>query len=1103
MADIGEIRSRITLNTKDFSTKIEKVKKQTKTANVEVEDLRNAFMGLSVAMGAVVASSVAVAAQFEQSMAKVRSVTGATSEEFDKLKNKAAELGSTTAFSASQVSEGMNYLAMAGFETNEILASMEGVLNLAAAGQMNLARTSDIASNVLTGFQLSADETNRVVDTMAATMTSSNTNIEQLGFAMKYVAPIASQVGMSVEETAAAVGKLSDAGIQGQQAGTALRAILVRLIDPPKEAQKALDELGVSVQNAEGQIKSLPTIISSVESAFSGMSEAQRTQAAAQIAGTEAASGFLTLISEGGNELDTFSRKLSESGGRAEELAGDQMDTLNGSIKELRSALEAVGITIGEEFAPAVRGVAETLTKVALGFEGMDGATQKAIVTFTTLVPLLGSVVTGFYAVRTAAIALQMSVPILAAITLGVSALAGSFVYLSNSVDDNTESVNKNFDKTQNLTREYDALKRKVDELGEDTHEARIAKERMSQIMETLRDLSPEVVQAYDNETSAVNKLTNALARNKREQISNLKAKLTAKRSELESIQEDAAQDSGRSIMGSTFNPNAELQKTRISELQKQISDAERAYNALIYNQYADERMSADKALERVETDTSITSKDYGDVDSSTSGSYSGSSSSSSNEDRKKTPSEIAHEQYRAERRKLRHKRTMNKLTLDEEKAKLEKLRKSYGKYADIRMELDEEIYRVENEMKSQSYEESIKAIEDEERTMLENGKSAVQVAEMKQDAYARLAEKYGENTQYMERIERNLHQTKMTLLREEERKRKEVINEAEQQRTDFIDGQKRKLEDLKNEEVDSINERKQAELDAIDERRRKINDYYDEQMDEIDEEEYAEERKKLEEQIQKFKFSTSRDGQQKLAELKEKMRRMDREEERRQLREEKEDKLDALDEEERNIESHYDEMLDVVSNYNGNRVAVFASTNEVILEDIKAFVDDYNAELSRMKKTQDTPVGSQDGVYSGGEYSEKDDFEYTDDVDTDDVTFVKDGKTYTWREYALARTYGGLEYHTGGIAGMQNFASGEGLMPNEVASILERGEVVMTPKQIESLVGGRGGGTTNNYYGPLIGHDGDVKLEDEADVSTYWREREIAAQRLMSEGVR
>ncbi len=484
-------------------------------------------------------------------------------------------MGSQTAFSASQVADAQGYLAMAGFKTNEILSSMEGVLNLAAAGQMNLARTSDIASNILTGFQLSADETNRVVDVMAETMTNSNTNISQLGNAMKYVAPIASQVGMSVEETAAAVGKLSDAGIQGQQAGTNLRAILVRLIDPPKEAQKALDELGVTLEDTEGNIKSLPKIVSSVESAFNGMTEAQRTQAAAQIAGTEAASGFLTLISEGGASLDTFSRQLGDAGGKAEELAEAQMDTLNGAIKELRSALEGVGITIGEEFAPAVRGVAEVLTKAALGFEGMDGATQKALITFTTLVPVLGSVVTGFYAVRTAAIALQMSVPILAAISLGVSAVAASFVYLDGSVKDTTESINKNFDKSQNLTREYDALKRKVDELKEGTAEARAAKERMAQITEKLRDISPEIVQAYDNESSAVNTLTNALARNKREQISNLKAKVAAKKSELKSIQEDAAQDSGRSIMGSTFNPNAELQKTRIAELQGQISEAE------------------------------------------------------------------------------------------------------------------------------------------------------------------------------------------------------------------------------------------------------------------------------------------------------------------------------------------------------------------------------------------------------------------------------------------------------------------------------------------------------------------------------------------------
>lgn len=217
--DIGAIRAKIELDTKNFNEGVERARSQTqklgdqaKLTTTEFNRLALAFGAVTTALGALTGQAIKTAANFEASMSRVSAITGATTEQFEALEKQAMELGATTVFSASQAAEGMSFLAMAGFDTNEILAAMPGVLNLAAAGQMDLARASDIASNILTGFQLSAEESGRVVDVMAKAMTTANTNIEQLGYAMKYVAPVAASVGLSIEETAAAVGKLSDSG---------------------------------------------------------------------------------------------------------------------------------------------------------------------------------------------------------------------------------------------------------------------------------------------------------------------------------------------------------------------------------------------------------------------------------------------------------------------------------------------------------------------------------------------------------------------------------------------------------------------------------------------------------------------------------------------------------------------------------------------------------------------------------------------------------------------------------------------------------------------------------------------------------------------------
>ncbi len=291
------------------------------------------------AMGAAI---VTTAANFESSMNRVGALTGATGTEFDRLGERAQELGRTTQFSASQAADGMGFLAQAGFETNEIYDAMPGVLNLAAAGQLELAESADIASNVLQGMNMPVSELDRLMDVMAATATSSNTDIRQLGDALSFVAPIAAGAGVELEEVSAAIGLMGDAGIQSTRAGTSLRMAISQMINPTAAAADALDRLGVNTQDAEGNMLPLHDIMRQLED--SGASTADMMT----IFGQRAGPAMQALLAQGSGALQEFTGELEESGGTAERIAERQMEGLNGALARMRSAMEGAAIAIGQ-----------------------------------------------------------------------------------------------------------------------------------------------------------------------------------------------------------------------------------------------------------------------------------------------------------------------------------------------------------------------------------------------------------------------------------------------------------------------------------------------------------------------------------------------------------------------------------------------------------------------------------------------------------------------------------------------------------------------------------------------------------------------------------
>lgn len=333
---------------------------------------------LAVTSGLVAFGKAAVAEgrAFTKAMSGVAAISGATGKEFAALEAQAKNLGATTKFTAVEAASGQKFLAQAGFETNEILAAMPATLNLAAASNLDLGKSADIVSNILTGFGATAESTGQFVDVLTNTFTTSNTDLQQLGAAMKFAAPIAKNLGISVETTAAAVGTLSNAGIQGALAGTTLRGVMLSLSAPTKKAQVVLDELGVSIFDADGKMRPLPDILNQVSEATSGMSDEQKTLALKTIVGTKRLAGFQVLLESGGDALAQYANELGR-GGTAAEVASTQLDNLEGDMTLLNSAFSGFKLAAFELMEPTLRSASQALTGFVSDLtEGANAWTQ-------------------------------------------------------------------------------------------------------------------------------------------------------------------------------------------------------------------------------------------------------------------------------------------------------------------------------------------------------------------------------------------------------------------------------------------------------------------------------------------------------------------------------------------------------------------------------------------------------------------------------------------------------------------------------------------------------------------------------------------------------
>ncbi|KEH90622.1 phage tail tape measure protein [Clostridium botulinum] len=302
--------------------------------------------------GLGVGSAIRDFSNFEQGLANVKAITGATAQEMQILNKEAKRLGATTAWSAKDVTDAEKLLSQAGFKVQETVTALPGLLDLASAGELDLAQATDIAAGTLRAFGLEASKSSHVADTLALTASRTNSDVSGLGESLKYVAPVSKALGVSLEGTSAALGMLADANIKGSQSGTVLRAALSRLANPPKKAAKMIKKLGFSAFDAQGKMLPLDKVIGNLQRSMNGLTKQQKAQAISTIFGIESMSGMLALVEQGPEKLKRLTTELEKSDGAAKKMADTRLDSLQGQMTILKSAVEGMNIELGERLAP-------------------------------------------------------------------------------------------------------------------------------------------------------------------------------------------------------------------------------------------------------------------------------------------------------------------------------------------------------------------------------------------------------------------------------------------------------------------------------------------------------------------------------------------------------------------------------------------------------------------------------------------------------------------------------------------------------------------------------------------------------------------------------
>lgn len=381
-----------------------------KSSSKQLEDISNKFKKVgtkaqevgshltthvSLPLAGVGIAAAHVGMEFEEEMDKVAAISGATGSDFKKLQSKAEEMGAKTKFSASEAGQGMEYMAMAGWKTGDMLEGIEPILNLAIASGEELGLTSDIVTDALTGFSLSAKDAGMFSDVLAAASSNANTNVGMMGETFKYAAPVAGALGYSVQDTSLAIGLMANSGIKASQAGTALRAGLTNLVKPTDDMAATMDKYGISIKDSDGKMKSFRDVMEELRDKLGGVDEATQASAVATIFGKEAMSGWLSIINASEGDFNKLSSAIDNSEGATAKMAKTMSENAKGSLAEMKSALEGAAIKTFQALAPAITSVANNISNLANSFSQLSPQTQEFIVKMGMVAIAIGPITSG------------------------------------------------------------------------------------------------------------------------------------------------------------------------------------------------------------------------------------------------------------------------------------------------------------------------------------------------------------------------------------------------------------------------------------------------------------------------------------------------------------------------------------------------------------------------------------------------------------------------------------------------------------------------------------------------------------------------------------
>lgn len=369
------------------SPKMTALSNQFKAVGSKATAAGKALAPVSAATGALGVVAVKSAADFDAQMSKVKAISGATSKDFDMLRGVAIKMGNETKFSATEAGQGLEYMAMAGWKSEDMAKGLPGIMKLAAASNEDLGTTSDIVTDALTAFGLSAKDSAHFADVLAAASSNSNTNVSMMGETFKYATPVAGALGYKAEDTALAIGLMANAGIKSTQAGTSLRTGMTNLIKPTDAAASAMKKLGISAKDQSGQVKPLSQLLPEMRKKFAGLTKAEKVQYASTIFGKNAMAGWLAILNGSDKDFNKLSNAINNSSGAADKMSSEMNNNLSGQITILKGQLQTLAISFGETVAPFLTKFVQGLQNVVAAFSGLPTPVKTAIM-------LVGGIVT-------------------------------------------------------------------------------------------------------------------------------------------------------------------------------------------------------------------------------------------------------------------------------------------------------------------------------------------------------------------------------------------------------------------------------------------------------------------------------------------------------------------------------------------------------------------------------------------------------------------------------------------------------------------------------------------------------------------------------------